>query len=894
MKHSVKLVVTTAGLIAFAAVHANATKVIVNKPAVQPPPGEAVVHQAVDTARLMALGAKVLADYPTYVLAEVPDAAAERFEEQARAEGFAAFLRPTFDQIRVNGYVFDARGGEPPIPPDLTISDYHGDIGLYLVQMIGPNRPEWYAAIQAVGEPIQYLADNTYIVRADPDKVDALRNQASLQHVSVYQPAYKLRADVAAATNPFPAVLQVDGGQDLASVTAMLNGIAGQPVDYEKVGPVRNAVLVLTPLEAKALAAMPEVLWIERNLDIRPSDERQALTVAGSHDGSKPINPGTYKAWLENKGFCTATKRTNCWDYWTKVAVFDTGLDDNWCASSPSSGGDCIASDNASSPDRHPDFKKYDGTSREKQFYCAGPASGNNYCKGYDGSATRWSYSDKYYHGTAVASVIAGDPLVPGGVGSAGRDRVASGDPLRSGFYLGSGIAPLAEILSFRIFDNNGATWTSGQPQPDLYYTPADWERWYGQLPSFPSTRFANNSWNMYDPLGVDTTYDIYYTAHSQRFDQLVRDANGGFNDYDHPMTILFSAGNSNARNAGNYVMSPGNAKNVLTVGAAESWRPWEIAPWDNIPAYCFPAADIKNVAEFSLRGVHADGNRYKPDLLAGGTRAGVAFTRAPRAGSPGCYADPAATDENDGYYTRAVGTSFAVPVVTGSAVLADAWYYYTRGSYPSPAMVKAILAASAERLVGGYDKLPNPDLQVLNWPTPSIGWGRVNLNRLFQGTIPAKYFDEDHRTAGEQRRFTAGEGSWSVPLRRADSTKDVIVALAFTDRFAAVNAMGLSVNNLDLYVLNGSYVYQGNVFYGCAAPPQPDPYCGYTPRSTGAYLPDWDNTVELVRIRPSDLVSETFTVEVVPGVNANAVPGLDSNGPNQDFALYVYNATNP
>jgi hypothetical protein len=32
--------------------------------------------------------------------------------------------------------------------------------------------------------------------------------------------------------------------------------------------------------------------------------------------------------------------------------------------------------------------------------------------------------------------------------------------------------------------------------------------------------------------------------------------------------------------------------------------------------------------------------------------------------------------------------------------------------------------------------------------------------------------------------------------------------------------------------------------------------------------------------------------VEIVPEViNGNAVPGLDGNGPNQDFALYVYNA---
>lgn len=866
------------------AADSHATKVVINKPAVEPRAGEAVVHSQVDTARLIALGARILADYPTFVLAEVADEVAPKFEEQARAEGFATFVRETFDQIRVNGYVFKAKGGEPELPADLTISDYKGPVGLYLVQMIGPVRPEWVAAIKGLAEPIHYLPDNTYIVRANPSKLAALRGQQFLQHAGVYQPAYKLRRDVVEAAQPFQAIVQLDGGQDLRSVLAILRGFARGEVVIEPAGPIRNASLVLTRDEARVLAALPEVLWIERNMDIRPSDERQALTVAGSHDGTKPINPATYKNWLEGKGFCTSTKRTGCWDYWSKVAVFDTGLDDNWCSSSPSTGGDCIASDNPTAPDRHPDLKKHDGTTREKYFYCAGPASGDNYCKGYDGAGTRWNYSDTYYHGTAVASVIAGDPLVPGGVGSQGRDRIASGDPLYSGFYLGYGVAPLAEIIGFRIFSNIGGSFVGGST-PDCYYTPTDWERWYGQLPAYPTTRFANNSWNMYD-MGSNTTYDIYYTAHSQKFDQLVRDANGGFNDYSHPMTIVFSAGNSNSMNPGNYVMSPANAKNVITAGASESWRTWDIAPWNNLGVYCHPAADIKNVPQFSLRTLYGDSNRIKPDLVAGGTRIGAAFTRAPLYGNAvrPCFDDPEPGDENGRYYVRAGGTSFSAPVVTGAAVLADAWYYNKNGSVlPTPAMLKAMLTAHAESLAGGWDKLPNPDVQLWSPPSSAQGWGRVNLNNLFQASVAVKYFDEDH-TVGGARRFTAGEGSWAVGLRRANATKDVVVALAFTDRFAAVNAMELRVNNLDVYVLNQSYIFQGNNF---------DP-SGYTYRATGSSFPDLDNTVELIRIRPSDLVSETFTIEVVPGVNANAVPGLDGNGPNQDFALYVYNATNP
>ena len=102
---------------------------------------------------------------------------------------------------------------------------------------------------------------------------------------------------------------------------------------------------------------------------------------------------------------------------------------------------------------------------------------------------------------------------------------------------------------------------------------------------------------------------------------------------------------------------------------------------------------------------------------------------------------------------------------------------------------------------------------------------------------------------------------------------------------FAAPSAaQAHPANDPDLWALDASYVYQSNLFDSD----------GLRYRATGAYWPHADNTVELVRIRPSDMVSETFAIEVVSGVNANAVPGLDGNGPNQDFALYVYNATNP
>ena len=85
-------------------------------------------------------------------------------------------------------------------------------------------------------------------------------------------------------------------------------------------------------------------------------------------------------------------------------------------------------------------------------------------------------------------------------------------------------------------------------------------------------------------------------------------------------------------------------------------------------------------------------------------------------------------------------------------------------------------------------------------------------------------------------------------------------------------------------------------VIAGAGSPKAPAPASlrrarGTTFRATGAWLPDMDNNVELIRIRPGDLVGSSFTIEVVPSIiNGQAVPTLDGGSPNQDFALYVYN----
>ncbi len=87
---------------------------------------------------------------------------------------------------------------------------------------------------------------------------------------------------------------------------------------------------------------------------------------------------------------------------------------------------------------------------------------------------------------------------------------------------------------------------------------------------------------------------------------------------WQHPdCIVIFSAGNNGAEGAAS-LLSPADAKNVLTVGASlntkDSFLAYENVGVTSLPDYY----DIDSVADFSSQGPTED-NRLKPDILAPG-----------------------------------------------------------------------------------------------------------------------------------------------------------------------------------------------------------------------------------------------------------------------------------
>jgi hypothetical protein len=222
---------------------------------------------------------------------------------------------------------------------------------------------------------------------------------------------------------------------------------------------------------------------------------------------------------------------------------------------------------------------------------------------------------------------------------------------------------------------------------------------------------------------------------------------------------------------------------------------------------------------------------------------------------------------------------------------LAEAWYYYvtsgTPSTLPSPAMVKAMLVAHADDLYGGEDPLTSGTLP--HSPSAAQGWGRVNLDATLQDEVAVTVFDEDHASS-PIRRFTSAGQFWTQELEIDDSSKPFIAVLVFTDAASSPTASGsLVVNDLTLRVSRpnqlGTTHWLGNIFASGSWYSKSHA----VPMKT---LNDPNNTVEVIRIDGAAL-TVPFTLKVsAAAINDKAVPGLDGTSDNQDFALYIYNAT--
>ncbi len=365
--------------------------------------------------------------------------------------------------------------------------------------------------------------------------------------------------------------------------------------------------------------------------------------------------------------------------------------------------------------------------------------------------------------------------------------------------------------------------------------------------------RISSNSWGCASCAGQ-------YNVASQAYDLGTRDADPAAAGNQELITI-FSAGNSGP--SAQSIGSPGNGKNMITIGASENPRPAdENGPWSDGCAIDGSGADnAMDVIFFSSRGP-AVGGRVKPDLVAPGTH--VTGTQAtPGTGGGICDAQRPLGNFT---FSASSGTSHAAPAVSGVASLS--WWWIANGqgslefdegasSIPSPALMKAWLIAHPTYLTGSN---ANDNL-----PSNVQGFGMPNLGDMF-GDTPTLLINQNH-LLGDSGQV------WTTQLQRVDPGKPLRIVLAWTD---APGAVGTSpqVNDLDLVLESANSLWHGNHFEGAWSMPGGEP--------------DAANNVEAIYLPPGPTEALTVSVRAF-NIAGDGVPG-NADGTDQDFAMVCSN----
>ncbi|MCD6285155.1 MAG: S8 family serine peptidase [Anaerolineae bacterium] len=698
--------------------------------------------------------------------------------------------------LRLRIGTFDPLLSPPKVPATLQRSPAIGSPTLQLVQFPGPIQDNWYAALLDAGlDVVLYVPDYTYLVWGTEAAVQALASDSQIRWTGSYEAAYALHPGLQHsldASSSRPVVVQIYDHAGAEATLATIRALASEVVrPAETIGHLTNLGVRVTGTSLSQIAALADVITVEPLIAPGLLDEIQGQIVAGNltPDGSRPAATG-YLTWLTaTVGFTTTPS------VYPIIDITDDGIDDG------------------------------DATPQHADFY-------------EDGDLNK---PDRLVYNANWTT----DPTADGGGGHgninaaiAGGYNGLTGLPYEDagGYNLGLGINPFGRIAGSKVFGNS-----SGWAYPSYIDLVA---RSYTN-----GARIVSNSWG-------DTSGDGSYLVDDQTYDALVRDADPATAG-EQPVTIIFSAGNSgydyqSGKIISTTVGSPANAKNVITVGATESYRP----TWTDGCRIGPSLADNANdIARFSSRGPTADG-RVKPELVAPGTHVQGAASQTEN--YTGYYVCDKYYPSDQTLYAASSGTSHATPAIAGAASLLT-YFYQDRiaAAAPSPAMVKAYLVNTARYLnsVSTGDTLPSDNQ----------GYGAVDLGIAFDDTQRIVH-DQDtvlHKTGGAyvMQGFVA---QGDEPLR---------ITLAWTDPPGPTIGAAY-VNDLDLVVTVEGQTYFGNVFSGA--------------RSITGGSADPRNNLESVFLPAGVHGSFTITVAAT-NLAGDGVP-VNTDPTDQDFALVCYN----
>lgn len=595
----------------------------------------------------------------------------------------------------------------------LTAAPHH-----YLVQFVGPVKPEWLAAVKkAGGEVVDNQSGFTVVVRATPGQVAAIAGLPEVRWAGHLPPAARVDVGTAPAPAPprtkfLPETLTVEfftpreARRARADVRALgLRIVSDSAAAGVLVVQQPEQTAAAHQRQLDALAQVHGVRMVRRRAVNRISNDVAVGVVKGD-----PVSLSGVPT-LDGSG--------------ETVGICDTGLDVG--TTTPA----------------HPDFA---GRVKSVISYPITPdfAAYINNPGGDDGAADLDSG-----HGTHVAGSAVGD--------GAASSALPGQAPIRSMAYKARLVFQAVEqALDWKSpanLQHYGRYLLAGIPTDLTTVFHAAYAK---------GVRIHSNSWG-----GGDAGA---YDSQCQQLDQFV---------WEHQtMCIVVAAGNDGSDADGDgkinlgSVTPPGTAKNCITVGACENLRPnfdaetygawwpsdYPVAPYRNAPM----ADQPDQVVAFSSRGPTGDG-RMKPDVVAPGTW--ILSTKS-------TMLSPTATGwrpfPGSSKYFFMGGTSMATPLTSGAVAALRQHLKRDHGvRSPSAALLKATLIAGADRLPGVA-----PASAVVD---PHQGYGRIDLAAIAKPKAGVNLLLQQSRRleTGQSRSSTVTVNSSTEPLR---------VVLAYSD----------------------------------------------------------------------------------------------------------------
>ncbi len=441
---------------------------------------------------------------------------------------------------------------------------------------------------------------------------------------------------------------------------------------------------------------------------------------------------------------------------------------------------------------------------------------------GYDFGTGGWQ--DNHGHGTHCIGLAAGDTYNGNGVTYGGFGP----------YYVGQGQAPDSTIYVEQIFEGASGSWVG----------PADYRQ---ILYENGGSQIHTNSW------GANT--GGAYSAADEAFDEAIRDSDGDPVNGNQQIVVFTSAGN--AGSGLNTIGSPGNSKNIITVGGTQNYAP--DSRTYGADEYSITSINPDTMYSSSSRGWTDDG-RIKPDIVTPGQNTLSLSSPLVVDGLFGDYSQ-------DSRYTWCTGTSQSCPQGAGGGAVVYGWYQdpSNYGVEPTPATVKALLINTAV------------DIATADIPNQNEGWGRMNIMPIIDQPAPFMIFQDPSEL------ITDAIDTYTFSY--VNPAEPVKITLAYTDRFALSGAAITLQNQVNLEVESPTgTIYHGNAFSGGWSTTG-NPSATFDTNADGY---DDRNNVECVYLNTGQMEIGQYTVRII----GTSVPAdCDNDGSNdQDYSLVMYN----